>query len=171
MLVRFNEISPCGNQYELFEITENRHASYASLGDGFHAACILQKKSGNKAELKGELKVKPLVVCDRCLDTFACHIQADFHLFFEVLAGNDRNVREIECGPRELDTIFLESPEIDVHDILQQQIELSLPHKRICTANCKGLCSQCGKNKNKEDCFCPETELESPFAVLSKLKK
>ena len=70
-----------------------------------------------------------------------------------------------------MDVMFLDEPLIDIFYVLQQQVYLALPDKKICKPECQGLCPKCGANLNEERCKCSTTPESSPFAVLKKLKQ
>ncbi|MGO0916599.1 DUF177 domain-containing protein, partial [Clostridioides difficile] len=40
--------------------------------------------------------------------------------------------------------------EIDLIDIIEQTLDFNVPHKVLCSENCKGLCQVCGANLNEE---------------------
>ncbi|GAB7078516.1 YceD family protein [Megalodesulfovibrio paquesii] len=61
--------------------------------------------------------------------------------------------------------------EFDVQGYLWQQFVLALPTKPLCTAQCKGLCPQCGANWNVEQCNCTQDEGDPRLAVLRQLKR
>ncbi|HQE67620.1 MAG TPA: DUF177 domain-containing protein [Bacillota bacterium] len=44
-----------------------------------------------------------------------------------------------------------------------------LAMKPLCKADCKGLCTVCGKNKNSIDCQCKSEEVDPRMQALSKL--
>jgi uncharacterized protein len=58
---------------------------------------------------------------------------------------------------------------IDIGDDLRQAVLIEFPQMSACREDCKGLCDQCGKNKNDSDCGCVNRP-PSPFDVLKKLK-
>ena len=53
---------------------------------------------------------------------------------------------------------------------MREQIILMMPLKPLCDETCKGLCPRCGANLNREACTCSTDTVNSPFAVLAKLK-
>ncbi|MGH9617972.1 MAG: DUF177 domain-containing protein, partial [Acidobacteriaceae bacterium] len=52
-----------------------------------------------------------------------------------------------EIGYYEGDGLLLE-------DVLREQILLALPAKSLCREDCKGLCPECGRNRNTAPCDC-----------------
>ncbi|HEY0564211.1 MAG TPA: DUF177 domain-containing protein, partial [Terriglobales bacterium] len=66
---------------------------------------------------------------------------------------------------------FYEGDAITLEDVLKEQVLLSLPEKRLCREDCKGLCPQCGHDRNSEQCQC-ETGFKDPrWAALDEIRK
>ena len=62
----------------------------------------------------------------------------------------------------------LEGSEIDLDEILSTCLILDMETKFLCSEDCKGLCSRCGKNLNLGPCGCRK-EPDPRFAVLEQL--
>jgi uncharacterized protein len=60
---------------------------------------------------------------------------------------------------------------IDIFDMVRQEIILHFPFIQVCSMSCKGLCPECGKNRNTRPCGCkePESETIRPFQDLKKI--
>jgi uncharacterized protein len=69
-----------------------------------------------------------------------------------------------------LEIAILESNNIDVAELVREQILLNLPEQVFCAEDCKGLCPQCGANRNLIDCKCEEKEIDPRWAALKNLK-
>ena len=66
---------------------------------------------------------------------------------------------------------FLRGEEVDLDEIIQEQVYLSLPIIRIlCKENCQGLCPVCGNNLNKENCQCNREHGHPGFLKLKNLR-
>ena len=63
------------------------------------------------------------------------------------------------------DTNLIEGTEIDLKPVFIKEIILNIPMKTLANAHCKGLCSVCGQNLNKEIWICEEL-LDERFAIL-----
>jgi uncharacterized protein len=61
--------------------------------------------------------------------------------------------------------------EIDLDKELCELLILELPQKPLCREDCKGLCSQCGKNLNREQCTCTPVPADSRWDALQPLVK
>jgi uncharacterized protein len=65
---------------------------------------------------------------------------------------------------------YYDGDTIDLPREVRELILVSLPIRPVCRQDCRGLCSRCGADLNRESCRCgAETEL-SPFSKLKELK-
>lgn len=94
--------------------------------------------------------------CSRCMS------DVNYPITFEV---EDRIFRE--DGDDEF--IHLEGDEFDLKTYVEQEINLNLPIRVLCTDSCKGLCPTCGANLNKQECSCTAEIIDSRLAKLKEL--
>ena len=66
---------------------------------------------------------------------------------------------EMELHGEDLDVYYYEGDEIDVDPFVYEEVMLNMPVRPLCSEACKGICPQCGKNRNTEKCDCPEAPL------------
>jgi len=59
----------------------------------------------------------------------------------------------------------------NLEEFLYSETIVSLPMKHLCSEDCKGICSKCGKNLNEGKCDCPDREIDPRLAVLADLLK
>ena len=101
--------------------------------------------------------------CNRCLESFEKSLQEKIRLVFtsdeKLLGSDDDDIRQIASNQFEL----------DFTDDIRDALSLSIPSKLLCTEECKGLCSRCGKNLNEGDCDCENDEIDPRWEALSKL--
>ena len=101
--------------------------------------------------LKGFMAVSTQNVCDRCLIDF------DFNhkIKFSILLTNKTDL----VNNDEHNVIFFTNQEesVDIGPVLAENISLNQPFKKLCFDDCKGLCSSCGCNKNKQNCSCKKS--------------
>lgn len=96
--------------------------------------------------------------CARCLDRFADPIGVQ--------------VEELFASPNPLpETEFFigVDAKLDLAPLLRAEIIIELTKKRLCRAGCKGLCAQCGVNRNHETCDCDTDFIDPRFAQLKQL--
>lgn len=111
-----------------------------------------------KIEIEFEVSAKVTVQCSRCIENYVEDINiSSNHIFVKEGFQNDEE-QEIYSGD-----------EIDLTEIVLNEIAAELPMKPLCTTDCKGLCSVCGKNKNQAECGCKADEIDSRLQVLQKL--
>lgn len=108
--------------------------------------------------LRGKVKTNLKLTCSRCLDTFIYPIDIDIE---ERFTNDDSNLDE--------DVIFVKGDEIDITEIVENAIISSLPIKKLCKEDCKGLCQKCGCNLNHETCSCENDDVDIRFAGLKAL--
>jgi len=86
----------------------------------------------NTVMFRGALAAQIEQVCARCLDPIVKRIEMPFNLSYEVQREET------------VDTTG------DLRDILL----LDHPDRFLCGVGCRGICSQCGANLNREPCRC-----------------
>ena len=105
--------------------------------------------------VQGEISCHVVGKCDRCLTDVDTHVVLPFEqTFFK---------DKLEDG------YTFEGSKLDATKAVQDEIVLSLPTLLLCSPECKGLCPNCGVNKNTTECDC-DTRKDSPFSQLLNLK-
>lgn len=122
------------------------------------------KKTHNQIILDSLILVNTKFDCDRCTVPFSKTLNVKYEMVY--LLG----VKPIES---ESDNLTYLSPETDLIDISNDVRDfsiLSVPMKKLCYEDCKGLCYKCGKNLNEGDCSCNNHETDSRWFPLVELK-
>ena len=120
-----------------------------------HAEGVAELLANTDGEIriKGRLSVKMDAECDRCLARAQFPLETAFDLFYrpsEALAA----VEEVAIDEGEAEMGFYVGLGMELEDVLREQILLSLPMQRVCSAECKGICPVCGGNRNETLCDC-----------------
>ena len=131
-------------------------------------AVFLKKQQGGVL-ITGKMDLVLNLQCDLCLDWYPEKIHSDFSV--DLVVGEpepmvDDQVEYI-CNATDMDTMFVESAQVDLYEVARQQLYLQLPVKKKCAVDCSGLC-QCGEKKGTSACTC-EMIIDSPFAALATL--
>ncbi len=107
--------------------------------------------------------------CDYCLTSSLFDLKREFELDLipEESQSEPQNDVEIQLNSRNTD--YYRGSEIDATRYFEDQILLDLPISVICADSCRGICTQCGANRNVSDCTCGKTAVNSPFAILGEL--
>ena len=71
----------------------------------------------------------------------------------------------------ELNIGYYKDDKIFIDDIIKEQMLLVLPIKQLCKDDCKGLCAECGQDKNTGSCECKHEHVDPRLAKLSELKE
>ena len=64
---------------------------------------------------------------------------------------------------------FVKDDVLDISEVVESSIVSTLPIKRLCREDCKGLCQSCGINLNKETCSCNNEDYDLRFEELRAL--
>jgi len=112
----------------------------------------------------GQLKGKAIFECDRCLEPVEIEVEIRFDFFEEKEPTDPENLGEPLL--RYHDGHF----ELNVFQVMWEQFLLSLPEKRLCSPECKGLCPKCGKNLNAGPCACEQSQGDPRLAIFRQLK-
>ncbi len=121
-------------------------------------------KTHNQLILDSTVFVDAFFECDCCMTAVKKQLRADFELVY---------LQGIEPVESESDNIVYISPEQDVIDISNDVRDFSIlavPMKKLCSEDCKGLCSKCGKNLNEGDCSCSKDDTDIRWLPLMELK-
>ena len=119
--------------------------------------------------LRGRLSAGLELQCARCLEPVPQDVSREFELLYRPL-GADAGRDELSVTDAEAEIGYYQGEGILLEDVLREQVLLALPLKVTCRADCKGLCPQCGKNLNQEQCSC-SMEIEDPrWAALKDVR-
>ncbi len=114
-------------------------------------------KDHDRFRLVGTVKTQLELACSRCLEPFVLPVDREFDLRYlpsgatEPEADDDE---ETEVEDDDVAVTFYRDEQIDLLELLQEQFYLALPMKPLCSEGCKGICPQCGTNRNTAPCDC-----------------
>jgi uncharacterized protein len=117
-------------------------------------------RKGERFELAGRVQASIELPCGRCLEPFVWPVDTTVALTYVPERTNPRD-EEVELQEEDLDTAYYRDHVLDLAEMLREQFYLSLPMQPLCREDCKGLCPQCGINRNGETCDC-QTAWEDP---------
>lgn len=113
----------------------------------------------------GKVHFKYIENCARCLKEFTQEVSA-------VLSGKLIEKSQAEDFDDENeDAIYYEGSSVDLKDLVVNTILLSIPMKALCSEDCKGLCSKCGKNLNEGNCDCVIEDVDPRLVKLKEFFK
>jgi uncharacterized protein len=119
--------------------------------------------------IRASLETRVEVLCARCLEPVQQSLETSFDLLFRPQEADSDNAdrpistSETEIGYYEGDGLLLE-------DVLREQILLALPAKILCKEDCKGLCPECGRNRNTDACDCVTGSADPRWSSLTEIR-
>ena len=133
----------------------------------------VERADAGSLHLRGHLNLKTSGPCARCLADTPLVMDQELDLFFlpesELMSEND-DEEGAELQDRDLVVAFYHGDTLDLVTMVREQVLLAQPMKRLCREDCKGVCPNCGADRNLTQCGCPEkAPSDSPFSSLSLL--
>ena len=121
--------------------------------------------AGTEVFVNGHIDTRVQVECDRCLQPVELPVRADFAL--EYITGSDYESSEAaELTEAEMSVSVFDGEAIDVDEIVKEQINLAVPSRTLCREDCKGLCPECGIDRNNGECSCVTYDIDPRWAAL-----
>lgn len=109
------------------------------------------------AIVAGTLTANLELVCSRCLRTVEERVEYPVTEMFTL----QRSIADSD------DDIHLVNEEvIDLTPYLRDAFIVQLPMAAVCDPDCKGLCPECGKDRNTETCDCVQDKIDPRLAAL-----
>ena len=119
--------------------------------------------------LKGEYQITLNAPCDYCFSSTQVVLDEEFELDLMPEKSRPEDSSDVEISIKSRDVEYYQGFEISLAGYFEDQIILDLPMSVICSETCKGVCQQCGINRNISSCDCEEQNLNNPFKVLKDL--
>ena len=125
-------------------------------------------QSNSKVTVKGEATAELQLECDRCLKTVPVPVSTSFDVEY-VTPDTYQAVPAAELLDEDLSLSIFDGEVIDVDELVREQLLLALPAQVLCQQACKGLCPECGGDRNQADCKCQEAEIDPRWAGLKEI--
>lgn len=155
-----------------------RDALGAPAGDpqaGFGHADLELHSEGDNVFAVGTFKGFVQVACSRCVTEVKLEIDDRVHITFlpkaEMPEDDDAEAGEdgAELAEDDLDVFPYEGEWVDLEPLFREKFVLTVPYAPLCREDCKGLCPQCGIDRNSGTCAC-EKPIDPRLAALKGLK-
>lgn len=162
MFIKISNLSEGVHQFE-FENNVEKIDIVDPYFNGFKTKVVLNQLH-NQIILEAVTTLKAKFECDRCCTEFEKDITSSYTMVYltdEPVDNSDENVTYI--AP---DTV-----RIDISKDVRDFALLSVPMKKLCIEECKGLCFRCGADLNSEKCNCDEEEIDPRWKPLLDLNK
>jgi uncharacterized protein len=123
------------------------------------------KRTANEVFVDGHVETRAQLECDRCLRPVEVPVNADFAL--EYITGADyESSSATALSEEEMSVSVFDGESVDVDEIVKEQILLAVPARTLCREDCKGICPECGMDRNAGDCNCAANEVDPRWAAL-----
>ncbi|MDP1794460.1 MAG: DUF177 domain-containing protein [Acidimicrobiales bacterium] len=100
---------------------------------------LVEALDGITVQFKGTVLTPWVGECRRCLGPASGDLVVEVHELFE-------------RAPESEDIYPLQADRLDLEPVARDAIYLELPQAPLCTADCQGLCPECGADRNTADC-------------------
>ena len=113
-----------------------------------------------RGSVDGRLKQE----CRRCIEPVGGEMGHELTLVF---VAADKEGAEEDDGVH----VYGEGTEIDLSNAVREEVVFAVDPYVICKSDCKGLCSRCGTNRNKQTCNRTEDHTDPRWEALSVLEE
>ena len=130
---------------------------------------LLDPGASHTIRIQGRVHGSMEGTCVRCLEPALTQLDGNFDLFYSpmsVIAEKE----DISIRSADTEIGFYEDPGVELSDVLREQILLWLPMRSLCGEQCKGICSQCGKNLNLGTCSCQPDQGDARWDALRNIQ-
>jgi uncharacterized protein len=128
-------------------------------------------KLGREVFLKGTISTEMEMICSRCLEPLNYKVRSKVSSRYVPDQETEKLDADIELHASDIEMEYYSDDRIDLSQAVFDQMMLSLPLARLCKEDCRGICSQCGVNRNKKNCQCSDKgSIDPRLAVLKTLK-
>lgn len=130
---------------------------------------------GTHVFASGSFKGHLTVACSRCVGPVRLDLDEKLLVTFmppEEMPADDGSAQGeegAEVPEGDLDVFPFDGEKVDLEPLLREQFVLAVPYAPLCSETCKGLCPQCGIDRNTGTCSC-EKPIDPRLAALKGLK-
>lgn len=141
---------------------------------GHGAAELELYADGTHAFAAGDFEGHVVVACSRCVNPMSLPIQETLRVTFtpskDVPSDEPEPEDEgAEVAEDDLDVFPYDGEVIDLEPLFREQFVLAVPFAPLCKEDCKGLCPQCGIDRNTGTCACAPP-IDPRLAALKNIK-
>jgi uncharacterized protein len=170
MFIDLSEIkkSPFAFEFSIASAEIDLESDTARLNNTVEIRGELTKRIA-QVDLEGEIVADLEMDCTRCLQPKVDKLNIPYSVTY-ITPELYTEEKEAELSEEDLQVSIFDGSQIDVKELVREQILLGLPEQNFCREDCKGLCQQCGADRNLIDCKCDEKEIDPRWAALKNLK-
>ncbi|WP_027090927.1 YceD family protein [Cohnella thermotolerans] len=113
-------------------------------------------------DVTGTIACKLQLRCSRCLDPVGEELNIPFRETFRVVSKETSDLDDRE----EDDFVPVHGERLELRPYVEEELLLHLPLAPLCREDCKGLCPECGENRNERECGCSNEKIDPRLASL-----
>ena len=121
---------------------------------------LTAQASNRRILVTGELVCELRLLCSRCLSPIEERFVIPFEEQFQVMKETDPQPDEDD------DFVPVTGERIDLRPFLEEELVVHLPLAPLCSDACKGLCPECGTNRNERTCDCKTERIDPRLEAL-----
>jgi uncharacterized protein len=113
-------------------------------------------------EVTGTAECKFRLSCSRCLEPTEIELRVPFEETFKAVS------KEARDNPEPDDDVFVpfEGERLELRPYVLEALIVQLPLAPLCREDCKGLCPECGTNRNEAECGCSADKVDPRLEAL-----
>lgn len=120
-------------------------------------------RAGESVLVRGTVRTAVALACSRCLAPARREVDDQVSLFFEPGLRDEDADGEVYPLPER-------GSELDLLGPIREEVLLRVPAYALCSEACRGLCPQCGGDRNQAACGCAPDVGRSPWDALKTIK-
>jgi uncharacterized protein len=162
MYIKISNLSDGAHNFSFEESV--RELNLEEPFQGNFSAEIKLSKTNNQIILDADFLVNAHFECDRCSNDFNTELDGSYRTVYFLGSKPD--------GEEKDNLVYLPSTadRIEIGNDLRDFAVLSIPMKKVCKEDCKGLCYNCGKDLNEGECGCDKSKTDVRWLPLMELK-
>ncbi len=129
---------------------------------------VTVRRSGDTYYIHADLTGRFSTPCHKCLESTAYRVETSFELVVKRVHPREKS-GEVSAGD-DFVTLPVGQNRLELDQYIYENLLVDIPMKITCTEDCKGLCSGCGANLNRDECRCASAP-DPRWNELKKLKE
>ncbi len=154
------------------DIAVGEHGLIERSDRGDLSLMVWLESSPDGIRVHGNIRGSVCMECTRCLEEYRQELDIEVDEFYRrpgLATVTGEGGRLAEADIQEEDEYVISEGAIDLNLLINDAVMLSLPIKRLCGEECRGLCQVCGKNLNEGECGCTRESIDPRLEVLRAL--
>lgn len=110
--------------------------------------------------ISAKMDLAVAIPCSRCLKDVITEFCLDFSREVDMKLSREERAEQMD------ENNYIAGYELDVDALIADEMVLQWPMKVLCKEDCKGICTVCGNDLNKQECECDRTVLDPRMAAF-----